>query len=577
VAIGDIGGDPVDEHPPVLAARRGPDPDPSGTPVQAEHPHLRLGRPAPDHGRPQRGHPILVVRVHVLAHAGSQVGPGRQLPAEDAAAVRVGVDRAGAAVGQDLEGPHEVVDLRDRAVEVAPGGGQGQRQVLGAAAFEVAAEVRADAVQHGQQIVVRLVGGDAEEQQHAEGLLVAAYGQADRGVQAGVAEELPPGDRTRVAGHLGDPQLGVGVPDDPGQALATGERDRPVPGERTEIVAGPGPRADPGDRPGGVIGLPELAVRPVQRGRDGGDGAGGGLLGAGRVGQRLGDGVLGVAQHLGAMLIGHLVQGRDRAERAPLGRGDRPTVRHEPAPPPVGRPYGHVLALDPLPRQRPGQRRLLRGEQGVAVRAEQPPEAGDLVDHRARLQLVELPQRAVADSEHAVRVARGHAGVQAVEQGLQERPLVLQLALGPHPGGDVVQKCLERRRAVFLGHLQCHLDRELGPAAVDGVELEALTGQLRPAAAAYAFEPGLVRGAEPLRDDQLGDRPADGLRRGIAEEACGGRVPAGDQAVRGGRDERVLGGVEHRPHPLRAQQQLTVRHPQRDLGLGRGRQRLDQR
>jgi hypothetical protein len=74
----------------------------------------------------------------------------------------------------------------------------------------------------------------------------------------------------------------------------------------------------------------------------------------------------------------------------------------------------------------------------------------------------------------------------------------------------------------------------------------------------------------------IGDRPPQRVRGRIAEQPLGGRVPGGDPAVRLGRHEGVLRGVQHRTHPLRGQQQLPVRHPQGDLGLRGDRQRLQQ-
>jgi hypothetical protein len=87
---------------------------------------------------------------------------------------------------------------------------------------------------------------------------------------------------------------------------------------------------------------------------------------------------------------------------------------------------------------------------------------------------------------------------------------------------------------------------------------------------------GGVRGSEPVRNDEVGHRPALGLARGVAEEALGGRVPARHHPVGVDRDVRVGRVVEHPPQPAHGGGLLVFARPQRDLVLGRRRQILDE-
>ena len=163
-------------------------------------------------------------------------------------------------------------------------------------------------------------------------------------------------------------------------------------------------------------------------------------------------------------------------------------------------------------------------------------------------ELQQAAQGAVADGKAPVGVTRGDTGVQAIQQRLQEGALVLELLLGGAAVADVVQKGVERRAVVCVDHLQGHFDGELVACAVDGGQLEALPGQVGSAAVADPGHAVLVGCPEPLRNDQIGDRPADCLRGGVAEQAFGGCGPGGHHSRGVGGDQSVLGGVQHRAH-----------------------------
>ncbi len=171
-----------------------------------------------------------------------------------------------------------------------------------------------------------------------------------------------------------------------------------------------------------------------------------------------------------------------------------------------------------------------------------------------------------APAEHAglaVRLQHGEAGrvhlvqravradeLDALRGGLDDRP-VAGLArplgvLGPLPLGDVAGDLRRPDDAALVVADRGDRQRDVEPAAVLGHadRLEVLD----PLAAAEPLQDRALL-VVPLRRDDQGDRPADGLLGRVAEEPLGPGVPRADDAVERLADDRVVGRLDDGRQP----------------------------
>jgi hypothetical protein len=108
--------------------------------------------------------------------------------------------------------------------------------------------------------------------------------------------------------------------------------------------------------------------------------------------------------------------------------------------------------------------------------------------------------------------------------------------------GDVVNERREETVLPLPHRRDRHLDRELGPVAMQRRELQA-PALRRPDAAGEQV-------AVLRRDDPLDERFSDRLGAGPTERLLRLRVPIGDAAVRINRHERVVSRVDDQAQPL---------------------------
>ena len=125
-----------------------------------------------------------------------------------------------------------------------------------------------------------------------------------------------------------------------------------------------------------------------------------------------------------------------------------------------------------------------------------------------------------------------------------------QLVLVLQPLGDVAHEGAEEISAAGadgIGH--GNLDRKLVPVAVQAAQLEPPVHDRRVAGLVKPAQALDVGGAEPRRDDGLGQLPPDHVVERPAERRRRLRVPPHDPAVGVHADERVVRRIEHEPRP----------------------------
>ncbi len=209
-----------------------------------------------------------------------------------------------------------VVDVRDDAVEVLPGLGQLQLELLGAAAVHELPDVGADGLQGRHQLVVAPLHQRAVEgEEDADNVVPVAHwhgrGRPQPGCRGGGSA------RERRDAHVRHPLRRPGGPHRPGEADA---RSEPVDGAHRaggETVAGP-----VGEEPELRLvraAVPVLHVRPPQRVTESVDDLLGRLLGGVRRDQCARDGVLHVAQALGPFLCADVPDEGMERDAARLG------------------------------------------------------------------------------------------------------------------------------------------------------------------------------------------------------------------------------------------------------------------
>ena len=124
VPLGDVGGDPVEEQPVALASRRTPRPGPAHDSVVPHQSFLHLGRLAGQHGGREGGVRLRVVRVTQPLAEGQRVEAGVDVLADHPRGVGTEVGQGDLPVREDLHGPEQVVDPRQRAAELVLCGGE---------------------------------------------------------------------------------------------------------------------------------------------------------------------------------------------------------------------------------------------------------------------------------------------------------------------------------------------------------------------------------------------------------------------------------------------------------------------
>ncbi len=172
-------------------------------------------------------------------------------------------------------------------------------------------------------------------------------------------------------------------------------------------------------------------------------------------------------------------------------------------------------------------------------------------------QIVHHPHQAVAalagdvqQLGHVRRQFAGHAGVEQRQRGVDRGERRAQLvrdgghelalhALDLLALGDVVQEDAEEGVLALARQRHRGLDREFRALAVDHDPFQAPVIRKLAALVEPAQRLGDA-GAVALRQDHLGQRPADRLVAAPAEHALGGRIPVEDHAALVDRDEGVL-------------------------------------
>ncbi len=150
-------------------------------------------------------------------------------------------------------------------------------------------------------------------------------------------------------------------------------------------------------------------------------------------------------------------------------------------------------------------------------------------------------------------LGRDHRG-RVLQDRVDQLVAALQILAGLVPLGLVGD---ERAEAGRPERVQVHGDGELGAVAVHGGHLVAVA-HVRPVADRDAAgEPGVVPGPQRRRDDGVGQRDADHLVAGPAEQPLGGRVPVLDQTGAVDLDVRQGGRVDG-PDPAVAGHRLLA-------------------
>jgi hypothetical protein len=181
---------------------------------------------------------------------------------------------------------------------------------------------------------------------------------------------------------------------------------------------------------------------------------------------------------------------------------------------------------------------------------------------------VDLPHRGVELGQPPVTAAGRHPGVQAVEQRLEERPLLPQFVACGGPRRDVVQEGVEDRLTPLVLKLQRHLHRELPAIAINRGQLQPASGELGVTGTADPRHTGIVGVTQRRRNHQLGGGASDRLVGGPSEEPLGRPVPGRDPAAAVHRHERVVGAVQHRTPARRGTERLVALVSQRRLRCG---------